>query len=201
MVLFVNPPRELGRDDHGAVELAVAYVLYGLFLVAIVNRDEGANVRAHGIKSFANLQRLRASVLIDDGEARVANLPAERIAQDDELYQRKNHGREHERRRTEKLAHLALDNGHHSVHFFNPGRFMAAAPAAAASRRHMPSAVRRATAGPCSARIHRPASCSAPRATSLQLQLQRPFLPVQLLFASRYPSALGTCLLLRAARK
>src|ERR1019366_3836366 len=162
MVLLVNPSRELGRDDHGAVELAVAYVLYGLFLIAIVNGDEGANVRAHGIKSFANLQRLRASILIDNGEACVANLPAKSIAQDNELYQRENHGRKHERWRTEKLAHLALDNGHHSVHDFNPGRFMAAAPAAAASQRHRPSAVRHATAGPCNARIHRPAWCSAP---------------------------------------
>ncbi len=39
-----------------------------------------------------------ASVLIDNSKPGIANLSAKRVAQDDELHQRENHGRQHQRR-------------------------------------------------------------------------------------------------------
>src|SRR5580700_576265 len=132
MVFFVHSTRELWRDDYRAFELSVAHIVHRLLFAVVIHRDEGANVGAYGVERLANPQRLRASVLVNNGEPGVANLSAERVAQDDELHQRKNHGRQHQRRRTEELAHFALDNGHHSIHRFTLDCFMAATPAAAA---------------------------------------------------------------------
>ena len=61
-------------------------------------------------------------VFIHNGHAGIANLSSEGVAQNDELHQGKDHGRDHERGRAEKLAHLALDDGKHAVHGRIPGR-------------------------------------------------------------------------------
>jgi len=88
MVLFVDPPRKLRWDDDCAVELSVAHVFDSFFLVAVVNGYEGANVRAYRIKARES-SAPACAVLIDDSEPGVANLAAERITQNDELYQGK----------------------------------------------------------------------------------------------------------------
>ena len=61
-------------------------------------------------------------VLIDHAQPRVFDLAAKGVAQHDELHQRKHHRHQHQRRRAEELAQLALDNGPHSVHGRIPGR-------------------------------------------------------------------------------
>ena len=73
-------------------------------------------------QSFANFHGLRAVVLIDHAEARVLDLAAKGVAQHDKLHQRKHHRYQHQRRRAEKLAQFALDNGPHSIHGRIPGR-------------------------------------------------------------------------------
>src|SRR5580700_2815830 len=128
MVFFVHSTRELWRDDYRAFELSVAHIVHRLLFAVVIHRDEGANVGAYGVERLANPQRLRASVLVNNGEPGVANLSAERVAQDDELHQRKDHGRQHQRRRTKELAHFALDNSHHSVHRIQPERFINSIP-------------------------------------------------------------------------
>src|ERR1700751_1199151 len=57
------------------------------------------------------------------------------------------------------------------------GLLMAAIPAAAASRTHMPSAIRPSTAALCSARIHHPTSCSAHSGFSRRHHSALPFRP------------------------
>src|SRR5581483_2131326 len=122
MVLLVDAPRILWRNNHRALDLAIAHILHRLLVVVVVHRLEGANVGAHGIEGLANFERLGAAVLVHYSEARVAYLAAEGVAQHDQLHQGKYHGGHHQRRGTEELAHFALDNRHHSVHGCIPGR-------------------------------------------------------------------------------
>ena len=49
---------------------------------------------------------------IDDANLGITNLPAEGIAQDDQLHQREHHGHQHERGGAEELPHLAFDDSH-----------------------------------------------------------------------------------------
>jgi hypothetical protein len=120
-VLLVHAARILRRDNHSALDFSVANVVARAGLVVVVDGQEGAHVGAHRVESLPDLQRLRATILIDDTEARIFYLAAERIAQHDELHQRKNHGRQHQGGRAEELAHFALDNRHHPIHGLNPG--------------------------------------------------------------------------------
>ena len=156
LILLIDPPRILRRNNDCALNLAIAHVVHCRLLVVIIDGLEGAHVGADGIEGLADLQRLRASVLIDQAESGVANLSAKCIAQHDELHQRENHRRHHQRRRAEKLAHLAFDNRQHAVHGCIPGR--------GGMTKRKPSPVRRATGARCSGRTRRRARCFAPRA-------------------------------------
>ena len=75
LVLLVHAARVLRRNDDRALDLAVAHVFPRRLLVVVVDGDEGAHVGAHGIERLADLERLRAAVLIDHAEPRVAILP------------------------------------------------------------------------------------------------------------------------------
>ena len=74
------------------------------------------------MEGFDDAHGLRAVVFIHQGHARVVDFAAKGVAQNDELHQGHDHGGDHERGRAEELAHLALDDGHHAVHVFIPGR-------------------------------------------------------------------------------
>ena len=193
MVFLVDTPRELRRDDHRAFQFPVAHIFHGLPVAVVGDRHEGSNVRPHGIECFANLQSLRTAVLVDDGNPGIANFSAKRVAQNDQLHQRKDHRRQHQRRRTKELAHLALDNGHHPIHpndshislclsvvnshGCNPGR--------CGITNAYAFVIHPAAVCPCNARRRRRASCSAPRATSLALRSAPPFRPVRSWCVSR----------------
>ena len=132
VIFFIHLARILRRNNHRALNLAVTHILHRFFVVVVVDGHEGPNIGADGIEGFTNLQSLWPAVLIDDADSGVANLATEGVAQNDELHQGKYHRRQHERGRTEELAHLALDNGHHPVHTIHSVPFTAVSPAAAA---------------------------------------------------------------------
>ena len=96
MIVLVHPARVLRRNNDRALYVAIAHVLHRLFVVVVINGNEGANIGAHRIKRFADLQSLCTAVLIDDAEFCVANLPPKRVTQDDELNQGEDHGHHHE---------------------------------------------------------------------------------------------------------
>ena len=89
MILLIHAARKLRRNDHRAFQLAVAHILHGLLVAVVGDGNEGTNVRADRVESFANPQRLRAAILVDNGNAGVANFSAERVTQNDQLHQRK----------------------------------------------------------------------------------------------------------------
>src|SRR5581483_9546686 len=122
VVLFVDSPRVLWRNDDCALDFAVTDILHGLLVVIVVDGHEGADIGAHRIESFANLQRLSTAVLIDQSHLGIANLAAKGIAQHNELHQWKDHRHQHQGGGAEELAHLALDDGQHAIHGCNPGR-------------------------------------------------------------------------------
>ena len=96
MIIFIHSARILRRNNDRALYVAVAHVLHRPFVVVVINGKEGANIGAHRIKRFADLQSLRAAVLIDDAEFCVANLSSKGVTQDDELNQGEDHGHHHE---------------------------------------------------------------------------------------------------------
>ena len=122
MVLFVHAAGILRRNDDRALDLAVAHVFHRLLIVVVVDGLKVRDVGPDGVEGLADPYRLRAAVLIDHAQLRVPDLAAEGVAQNDQLHQRKHHRHQHQRRRAEELAHLAFDDGHHSVHGCIPGR-------------------------------------------------------------------------------
>ena len=96
MILLVHHLRILRRNDHGSLNLPVAHVLPRLHFVVIRDRHECPRVRTHRIERFLDTDRLRPMVLIHDAHLGVANLPAKRISQHDQLHQRKNHRHHHQ---------------------------------------------------------------------------------------------------------
>jgi hypothetical protein len=61
-------------------------------------------------------------VVVNHGDARVHDLAAEGVAQDDQLHQGQHQRHDHQDRGAKELAHFALDNGEHSVHgYIIPG--------------------------------------------------------------------------------
>ncbi len=121
MVFLVHHLRILRRNNYRSLNLPVAHVLPRLHFVVVGDRDKRSHICPHRIERFLDPDRLCPMVLIHHAHLRVADLAAKRIAQHDQLHQRKDHRREHQRRRPEKLPHLALDNRHHPVHGRNPG--------------------------------------------------------------------------------
>src|SRR5579862_3200464 len=119
MILFVNPARILRRDDDCTLQLSIAHIFHSLLFAVVVYWEKGANVSTNGIEGLADAQRLRAAILIDDGDFSIANLASECVAQNNELRQWHDHRSHHERRRAEELAHFALNDGHHSIHSFS----------------------------------------------------------------------------------
>ena len=121
-ILGVNAPRVLLRNDDRGIDFAGAHVLARLHLVVVLDGGEGLDVGGDGIEGLAHLYRLRSMVVIDHGDVRAHDLAAEGIADDDQLQNRQHQRHDHQRGRAEKLAHLALDDGKHSVHGCAPGR-------------------------------------------------------------------------------
>src|SRR4029077_9375910 len=80
LVLLVNPPRILWRNNYSALDLAVANVFHCSLLIVVVDRHKCAHVGVDGIKRFADLEGLSAAVLVDEAEARVTNFAAEGVA-------------------------------------------------------------------------------------------------------------------------
>jgi hypothetical protein len=118
----VKAARKLRRNDERAFEASLANVFAGADLVGVRHGAEGADVGLHGVESLIDAHCLGTVILIDDGYAGIADFSTEGVAEDDELHERHDHGGDHECRGAEKLAHLALDDGEHSIHGCIPGR-------------------------------------------------------------------------------
>src|SRR5262249_16856405 len=121
MILLIDSPRILRGNDDCALDLSVAYIFHRLFVVVVVDGHEGSDVGAHRVEGLADLECLRAAVLVHQPYLGVANLAAEGVPQDDQLHQGKYHRHQHQGGRTEELAHFALDDSQHSIHGCNPG--------------------------------------------------------------------------------
>ncbi len=121
-ILRVDAPRILRRDNDRRIDLAGAHVLARLHLGRVLHCGEGLDVDGDGVEGLAHLHCLRPVVVVDHGHVRAHDLAAKRIAHDDQLQNRHHQRHDHQRGRAEKFAHLALDNGKHSVHGCAPGR-------------------------------------------------------------------------------
>src|SRR5207248_11555360 len=86
------------------------------------NRQEGTNVGTNRVKCFANFERLRSTILVDQSDFRITNLAAKGISQHDQLDQGKYHRHQHESVGAKEFAHFELDDSKHSDHDCNPGR-------------------------------------------------------------------------------
>ena len=120
-ILGVDAARILRGNDDGGIDFAGADVFFGLALVSVFDGSEGGDVDGDGVERFADLDGLRAVIVVDYGNVGAADFAAERVAKDDELHERQHHRHDHENGRAEELAHFALDNGEHSVHGCAPG--------------------------------------------------------------------------------
>ena len=58
-------------------------------------------------------QRHGAVILVDHAHLCVPDFAAEGVAEHDQLDERKHHRHQHQRRRAQKLAQFAFDNGKH----------------------------------------------------------------------------------------
>ena len=121
-ILRVDAARVLRGNDDGGVDLAGAHIFAGLHLVGVLDGGEGLDVDGDGVEALADLDGLRAVIVVDDGDVRADDLAAEGVAHDEQLQDRHHQRHDHQRGRAEELAHLALDNGEHSVHGCAPGR-------------------------------------------------------------------------------
>ena len=85
-------------------------------LVAVIKRREGFGIGGDGLEHLVQFDRRNAVVLVHDADLEVLYLPAERIAEHDELHERHEHGHEHERRTAPETAQVAFDDGPDAVH-------------------------------------------------------------------------------------
>ena len=65
-ILRVDAARILRRNDDCRIDLAGAHVFARLLLVVVGDGGEGADVDGDGVKGLADLDRLRAVVVVDD---------------------------------------------------------------------------------------------------------------------------------------
>ncbi len=121
-VLRVDAARVLCGNDDGGIDLAGAHILAGLHLVGVLDGGEGLDVDGDGVEGLAQPDCLGAVIGIDDGNLFSGNLSAEGIAHDEQLHDRHHQGHDHQHRRAKELAHLAFDDGKHSIHGCIPGR-------------------------------------------------------------------------------
>ena len=103
-------------NDHGGIDFAGADVFAGLVFVRVLDGGEGLDVNGDGVEAFADFDGLGTVVVVNHGDAGAGDLAAEGIAHDEQLQDRHHQGHDHEHGRAEELAHLALDDGKHSVH-------------------------------------------------------------------------------------
>ena len=121
-VLRIDAAGVLRGDDDGPVDFTGAHVFAGLYFVGVLDGGKGLDIDGNRVKGLADFDGLRAVIVIDDGNALANYLSAEGIAHDEQLQNRHHQRHDHERGRAEEFAHLALDNGEHSVHGCAPGR-------------------------------------------------------------------------------
>jgi hypothetical protein len=79
-ILRVDAARVLLGDDDGAVDSARAHVFPSFVLVGVVNGGEGLDVGRDGIEALADLQRLRAPIVVHNSHARAHDLAAKGVA-------------------------------------------------------------------------------------------------------------------------
>ena len=122
LVLGIDAAGVLLGDDDCGVDLAGAHVFAGLHLVVVLDGGEGLDVDGDGVEGLAQLDGLRAVIVIDNSDALAGDLSAEGVAHDEQLQDGHHQRHDHQHGRAEKFAHLALDDGKHSTHGFIPGR-------------------------------------------------------------------------------
>ncbi len=74
-VLRVDAAGVLSGDDDGGIDFAGAHVFAGLHLVGVLDGGEGLDVDGDGVEGFAELDGLRAVVVVDNRDAAPTILP------------------------------------------------------------------------------------------------------------------------------
>ena len=154
----------------GGVEPAGAHRFLGLLFAAAGDGPEGADVGRHRGERFVHPQGLGAAVVVDDAHARLGDLAAEGVAQDDQLDQRKDHRREHQGSASGRTC-AAPARRWRACGSWPQSR------AAAAARGRSPSPARRAAGARCSGRRRRPGWCSVRSGCGCRSRRARPVPP------------------------
>src|SRR2546425_2472625 len=96
-ILVQNAARVAVRNVHDGADETRAQVQDGVGKRIVFDGVERLRAGGNGIEAFANNARLAGAVLIHQGDGDALDLSAKRVAQHDELHQRKDHGADHQR--------------------------------------------------------------------------------------------------------
>ncbi len=105
-----------GNIDHGADEPR-AQIDDGVGNRIVILHLHRLRPGHDGVKALAEVARVDGAVLVHDRDFDPFDFSAERVPEDDELHQRKNHGAHHQRGAAEKFPHVAFDDGGDALKF------------------------------------------------------------------------------------